>query len=336
MPGVLRPAEDRDDAAVAAIASAIAPGRPECAGKWRQDASLIGEEEDARRRYVAADAATGEVIGYGSIRPEPGLFDPRAFRRYRLELLVAPARQRRGIGGALLARLEDDLRALGASAVRARVPDDRPAALGFARTRGFEPFQRMWRLRLAVATAPDDPATVETLEARLVDRGVVIATLAEERERAPDCLRKLLDLENESDADIPSGEPFRPKSLEEFAQWLERMRPLDDAFFLARHGDRYVGESWLARDDLNPGNLRQGMTGVRRAWRRGGLATALKLRTITYARRHGYRTITTSTLDTNVGMLAVNERLGFRRQGSEYRLEKALVGNAERGVRSAE
>jgi GNAT superfamily N-acetyltransferase len=66
----------------------------------------------------------------------------------------------------------------------------------------------------------------------------------------------------------------------------------------------------------------QGDTAVDPAWRRQGIATALKLRGIQYARKHSIRAIRTNTA--SAGMLALNERLGFRRIGAEVRLVKAL------------
>lgn len=41
---------------------------------------------------------------------------------------------------------------------------------------------------------------------------------------------------------------------------------------------------------------------------------ALKLKTIEYARAHGYDVIKTWNDSSNVGMLAINEKLGFVRQ----------------------
>ena len=55
-------------------------------------------------------------------------------------------------------------------------------------------------------------------------------------------------------------------------------------------------------------------TGVRREHRRQGIALALKLKTIAWAKRIGYSQIQTWNEANNQGMLGINERLGFVRQ----------------------
>ena len=64
------------------------------------------------------------------------------------------------------------------------------------------------------------------------------------------------------------------------------------------------------------------MTGVRPEYRRLGVATALKMLANRYASQHGYEAIYTRTA--NPAMLALNEKLGVRRRGSEVRLVKEL------------
>jgi len=52
------------------------------------------------------------------------------------------------------------------------------------------------------------------------------------------------------------------------------------------------------------------------AYRRRGIARLLKLRVHDWARRNGYREIHTSTTGPNVGILRLNESLGYVVVGS--------------------
>ena len=63
-------------------------------------------------------------------------------------------------------------------------------------------------------------------------------------------------------------------------------------------------------------------TAVRAEARGQGIATALKARTLQYARRHGYREILTSTA--NPAMRRVNEKLGFHAGLAEVRVVRRL------------
>jgi RimJ/RimL family protein N-acetyltransferase len=62
------------------------------------------------------------------------------------------------------------------------------------------------------------------------------------------------------------------------------------------------------------GELRTGMTGVRREWRRRGIALALKVRSLEFAKAQGFRRVVTENETNNRGMIAINDRLGFVKQ----------------------
>lgn len=62
-----------------------------------------------------------------------------------------------------------------------------------------------------------------------------------------------------------------------------------------------------------------------RAYRRQGVALALKLRGIAYAKQHAYTTLRTSVDATNTASLALNERLGFVKQPAWIIFTKAWL-----------
>lgn len=53
---------------------------------------------------------------------------------------------------------------------------------------------------------------------------------------------------------------------------------------------------------------------MKREYRGRGIATALKVRTVEYARGRGYRQIRTENEIHNAPMIAINDRFGFQRQ----------------------
>jgi GNAT superfamily N-acetyltransferase len=126
---------------------------------------------------------------------------------------------------------------------------------------------------------------------------------------------KLLDLHNAALPNWPDPEavPFKPAVYDEFAWQVEREageRP--GALFIAKLDDRYLGYS---------GMFALG-TAVRPEFRGRGIATALKAHTIKYAQEAAIASAITCTA--NPAMLAINEKLGYRRELVEIRMMKAV------------
>lgn len=316
---VLRPFQDQDYEAIAGIWNALYPDDRYSA----EDCRCADERRQVRQRYVVLDPATQEVVGEGLV------FSAGTDWMW---LMVHPSRHRQGIGCHLFRRLEKDFRAWDATAVRASARDDRPNALDFLRKRGFVELWQNVELRLRVAEVDLEPFM--PLGERLAGQGITLTTLREERERNPECLRKLHDLYNRVYSDIPLPDPYTPLPFEDFTRLAEGGNTPADAFTIARHGTCYVGISYVTRKEGFPEQLDQQLTGVAGEYRRLGIATALKVRTLQYAQQHGFQTIITGCQSDNAGMLALNERLGFRRGVSWVTFQKSLPPTVKTGDRS--
>ena len=73
-----------------------------------------------------------------------------------------------------------------------------------------------------------------------------------------------------------------------------------------------------------PGVLYNGLTGVRREYRRRGIARALKVKNLLWAKRNGYEVVKTWNDATNEGMLELNMALGFVKQPAWIGFKKVL------------
>ena len=89
---------------------------------------------------------------------------------------------------------------------------------------------------------------------------------------------------------------------------------LPEGSFVALAGGEIVGFSGLCAGD-HDGVAEDGLTVVRRDWRRRGLARALKARELEWAAANGYREVVTWTQRGNEGMRALNEQLGYAYRG---------------------
>ena len=294
--------------------------------RWTVEEARYQEESWDHRRYVKqrfmAEDASGQVVGYGRINHVPDEFHPR---KYYLVVVVDPSYRHRGVGAAIYEWLLAELRTRGAAAARSGVSKETETeSIQFLTRRGFTEMQRGWQVRLDVASV--DLARFAGAGDRAAGQGITLTPLAAEQARDPDALWKAYELTIACEQDVPSTDPVTETSFEHFLSYAVRSpNALPEAFFIARDRARYIGLSALYRPLALPGVLNQGLTGVRREYRGRGIAMALKLQTVRYARERGYREIRTWNDGRNRPMLRINEALGFVKQPAWISFQKSLA-----------
>jgi mycothiol synthase len=310
---ILRQYLDQDGGAVLAIANTAIPYDLDGNERWMRVRQQFDERRFLRRQYVVTDDEMKQVVGFGAIEQQGP--DPR---RFRLFLVVYPAMLHQGAGDLLYQRLLHNARSLHAASLWMREYQQDTELIDFMIARGFMQTQLVWDLRLSLTRTSVVGKLLPTLE-QVAARGIVIATLAEERSRSPNLMQRLHELFNAAQADV-----FQPTPYEAFRQRLESPGTVPQGFFIARDGERLIGLSMLERMEGQLSQAVQGWTGVLPAYRRQGIATALRLCTVDAAQRQGFQTLITYTDHADPLMLALNEKLGFHRWFGYVTLEKSL------------
>lgn len=311
----LREFNDPDWPTVSAIASARAGKDTPGYELWMIRRQKFDESRYFRRQYVVENGRTKQIIAYGAV--EQSIYLPK----YRLILLTDPRWLKQGAGGLLFDQLWSDLRETKAVTVSCRQYASEIEVVEFLKSRGFGEVTRVFDLRLNIAVTD-----LSLLNQQIADQGISISTFAEERTRDPRCVEKLYELTTLLSQDDPARGPIvRPAyNAREALMWSEMPYVIPDAYFIAKHEDDYVGVSDLSLLEAVPGGLTQGFTGVKREYRRRGLATLLKLRGIAYAKSHGYEIIQTLNKPEQSAIRALNEKLGFEVMFEDVLLEKCL------------
>jgi GNAT superfamily N-acetyltransferase len=311
----LRPFTADDYPALVRVNNAVEPDYPITAEEWRYE----DEHQEPRCRWARWLAGwDAEVVGFGQYGQSPYRYHPRKFE---ITVSVHPGFQGRGIGSALYNHLLEALRPLDPVLLQAYTREDRPRAVRFLSDRGFQEVMREWESRLDVRTF--DPAPFSDREEKVRAQGIEIRTLRE-LETDPDRNRKLYALMCELERDVPSPDaPTDPDYSSWIAHTLNNPNLLPDGWFIAVHHGQYLGYTNLWRSQAGD-YLDTGLTGVKREYRRRGIALALKLRAAAYARQCGAAEIRTGNEVGNVGMLAINQRLGFVRQPAWIQFENQL------------
>ena len=277
---VLTAADDdaRLDACLA-IWDAITPAEPASPEVVR-----ARNAREPRRLYLLA-TLDGVPVACGFAGPSQtegrGFVSPR----------VLPEARRRGVGTALLLALCDHLHAAGFALATAHVDGHDPASVAFAERFGF----------VETGRQVEQVRTLGEEQSLAPPEGIVFTSVAER----PALLQELFPLALQGYADLASVDDVTI-SLDE---WLEEEATIPEASLVALAAGEPVAYSGLSgtREAAS-----DGLTVVRRDWRRRGLACALKREKLARAAALGIEEIATWTQEANAGMRAVNELLGYR------------------------
>lgn len=253
----------------------------------------------------------GRVVGAAVSRNMIAIYHPQKFF---LSLVVHPDMQRRGLGRALYDHITANLNRHDPISYLVRCRADMAPGLRFLDVRGYREKLREWESYLLLDECDLD--AYADIRRRVAEQGIVIRALRELLATGDRSWEHgLYDLIMHVQADMPTtGDPFTPYGFEQFRKlmWDSPMF-YPEAYFVAMDGDRFVGVSILERDLSNPKHLSTDDTGVHRDYRRRGIALALKVQAIEFAKDAGYESIRTENDATNHAMLAINERLGFKK-----------------------
>jgi GNAT superfamily N-acetyltransferase len=269
-------------------------------------------------------------VGWGEVAHLWWSYHPR---RFGLWLNSDPRFQQQGTGSALYSRLIQHAEGQwSAEVIRCETRENRPRSLSFLERRGFGLRNRRWEARLLLERAHLE--RLAEAQRRLADQGVRVVTMADEQRRGSEqMVRDLFELEQRAARDEPGYDPEGAMQFDQFvANELDQASRVDDGSFLAYDGSRLVGVSRLMREPSEPTSLNVGFTGTDPDYRGRGVAMALKLRTLEYARERGFEQIRTQNDALNVGMLHINDELGFEREPAWLVYERMVGNTSEPGA----
>lgn len=290
---LIRELRQQDAAASARVQAEVNPHQVVTAELvWHR--ATRGIEREKRRTWVAE--LDGEILGFAEAGFE---WSVPTEGKGRFWLGVLPDRRERGIGRALYDTVEDYLRAEGAWRLRTWVDDD-PEGAAFLERRGFEPdgVDKVSQLDLHDVELAELP----------VAEGYRLVPLAGARDRVDE----LFAICAAGELDMPGEEPETELSREDWKRDDFAQAALSqDGSFVALAGERAVALTLLAVDPERHVAYNR-MTATLPEFRRRGLAFALKVASARWAAENGYDRVITENDATNAGMLAINERLGYR------------------------
>lgn len=299
----IRPATTTDYPAIAAVAMAALPGTMTRAEDIAESDSHLAPHCKAGR-YVAEIA--GKVVGVGEYVQYEGRYHPQKFN---IRLFVHPSHQGQGIGTGLYQQVREAIAPFDPIALSATIREDQPRSIAFATKHGFVERMRTWEVELNLATF--DPAPWLPYLEQAATAGVTIKSLRE-LESDPERNQRLFAAFSAIRMDVPSADPRTPLDFARFVKsHLESSDTLPDGYFVALSpSGEYIGQTALWKD-AGDGILHTGVTGLLPEWRGKGIAQALKVRALTWAKEQGAKGVITFNESNNIRMLKINLAMGF-------------------------
>ena len=245
----------------------------------------------------------GRVVGYSRLRLAWWRNDPCA---YEMDIRVEPDFQRRGVATELYSTLFNSLQERAISRIECWVRGRNSGGMQFVLRHGFrESGEVIQEYRLDLADA-------NPIECKSLGEGVRIVRLSEiagDRESFLHSLKRLWDGINQDEAKLGTPE----SSNESFLQWkrqvIEGNGLSAETHWVALDGNAPVGCTYLRR--LNGESAENDFTGVAKTHRERGIATAMKLRSIDWAKQNGVKRFYTSSEVGNSSMIGIHLRLGY-------------------------
>jgi GNAT superfamily N-acetyltransferase len=270
---------------------------------------------DGIRRWITLEPTVQHMLGYLDGDPVGAAYvqEQGDLRSTDVAVgffgVVASAR-RNGVGSGLYEAVSGHARTLGKARLQVDTWEDEHDGLAFLERRGFVEVERFARVRLDVEKAPVPDASTPS--------GVEIVPLEGNEHLA----RSMYDTAVQAYADMPSTNPIE-SSFDDFrGREVERPGLRPDLSMVALVGGEVVGFGTI---DVHGDDCFHSLTAVRRAWRRRGLASAIKRAQIEAAKAAGVPSLTTFSERRNVAMRALNERLGYRPLPDQVRLRGPLA-----------
>lgn len=308
----IRPERVEDYARVAELLSMGYPEPVSAAQvrEWRET-----RPSDRIYQHLVAETAAGAVVGYAH-----ALLDTWEAGAGWVHVAVDPSMRRQGIG----ARLYEDVAAFaqehGAARLLVGVRETLAAdGMPFAERRGFQVRRHIFESVLDLSDFDETPFAAKVASAEAGGaRFVSLADLGDTDEAR----HKLHALNEEAAMDVP-GSDRTPRPYEVFA------KQIFDASWFRAEGQIVAldGEAWVGLGAVGifpeTHSAYNMFTGVLPAYRGRGIAQALKLLGIRFARRAGVTSIRTNNDSENAPMLAINRKLGYVPEPGYYTMERA-------------
>ena len=258
-----------------------------------------------------------QVIGYASYIQWIDVYHPQIFW---ITVQVHPNHQKQGIGTSLYNSLSSALTPYKPVAFKASIYDGHEGARIASQKLGFKEYSRRIESLCHLPTFEIKP--YEPLIEKLRGEGVRFVPVSQ-LIHDMDALVEIYNLQWALELDVPMDETLTQPSMNQWRKTVvDREMFMGDGSFVAMQGNEYMALTELFK--YGEGYLYIEFTGTRPKFRRRGIATALKVLGMQWAKDKGFQSIGTTNDAANIDMISINQKLGFIAKSARLQIEKTF------------
>lgn len=272
--------------------------------------------EDTIMHRVGIATADGKIVGFGM--GVSGSWDPILLPGYfDISIRVDMDWINQGLGSMLFGEVTRFAKNNGGTVVQCGIRESELTNIAWLEERGFTKVFHTFESQLDLSTFNIDhyKSVFENIEWS----GVEFKSFAE-YPQDDKWLQRFFDFWWEFAMDAPGMEG---KTRPDFEVLKNQFQGIDrEGFILAIEEDKWIAMSMI----INESNeiFYNSLTGVQRGYRGKGIALAVKLKAIGYAKQKGAKLVRTHNDSNNIPMLNINQKLGYEKQTGIYFFEKQI------------
>ncbi len=243
-------------------------------------------------------------------------------RKFVFKILIHPDYQGKGYGTLGYEHLINELKIFKPIKITAQVYEPHFKSYEFLHNRGFK--KTIIEKESSLDLTTYEPALYQKKIDHILKNDFHILSFSKLQKKISNICHDIWEFEKEVAPDMPWADPITTPEYDVFEKKMfshPKFNP--DSWFFVLDNNRIAGMNNLWKSEKN-GGIDTGLTGVRKEYRRRGIATALKHIGLAWAKDNGYDWIRTDNVSTNKGMLHININAGFKFMPSWIIFEKIM------------
>lgn len=298
------------------LSNATYPDYPDSVSDWKRGDK--NRQPQYLHEHILYQDDVGKIIAYGSWGHTHWAHHPQ---RFYFDIFLDPEELNKGYEELIYTELMARIQPHNPISIESECRENMIDRVRFLEKHGYTVKTVENTSKLDLDTF--DPQPYQSLLKKVADSGIVFRPIHELLAEDSEFYKKYYEAMVTIHKDVPWHEEstYDPIELSEKKFHESYYKRVKGGNLVALDGDEYIGMTMLFIVEENDEQLQTGLTGVKRDYRRKGIATAIKVASLSWAKENlqaasGKAPSVVTENEVNNPMYAINVKLGFVQQPS--------------------